>query len=90
MPFALITGRLSGGGSVYFTAFADAKGVYDFKTPKIVEKLRATQFGHFTTRWHIPVPLVPTLVKLTKAGAGDLPPYAPPSRNEEACRSVTY
>ena len=88
VPFAMLKARLSGSGDVFFTAHADHKGNYDFKTPRLVEKIRATHFGHHTTRWHIPVPLVPTLIKLKRAGAAELPAYAPPSRDAQACRAV--
>ena len=33
VPYAVLTGRLSGGGSVYFTVLADSKGNYDFHAP---------------------------------------------------------
>lgn len=90
VPYAMLNGRISGGGDVYFTLHADHKGRFDFMAPKLVEKLRATHFGHYTTRWHVPVPLVPTLIRLQRADASELPAYAPPSRDVESCREVVY
>ena len=90
VPYAMLSARLTGNKDVFFTAHADAKGTYDFKTPRLVERIRATHFGHETTRWHIPVPLLPTLIRLKAAAANDLPAYAPPSRDLEACRDVVY
>jgi hypothetical protein len=49
-------------------------GHFKFKTPRIVEKIRAVHFGHHTSRWHIPVPILPVRIELKKAGASELPP----------------
>jgi hypothetical protein len=90
VPFALLRARLSGGGDVYFDVFAGADGRYDFKTPRLLEKIRATHFGHHTSRWHVPVPVAPQRIKVQRADSSELPAYNPPSQNAQSCREVVF
>ena len=90
VPFALVKGFLAGSKGGEFSVHADGRGRFTFMAPQLVGRLKAMHFGHLTSRYHYPVPLVPVIVLIHRVETSDLPAYIPPSQNASACRNVAF